>query len=75
MKIARVPVESSHLKAVGFDEEAKVMEIEFWNGRVYRYFDVDEEVYDCFINSPSLGAFFYQHIRGWYEYQGITSED
>ena len=33
-------VRSSALRSVGYDQEQRVLEIEFTNGAVYRYFDV-----------------------------------
>ena len=38
-------VESSHLKDLKYDDDTKVLEIEFNNGAKYQYFDVPKNVY------------------------------
>jgi hypothetical protein len=38
-------VESSHLKDLKYDDDTKVLEIEFNNGSKYQYFDVPKTVY------------------------------
>ena len=35
----RVPVSSSHIRSVGFDRATLTLDVEFTNGRVYRYLD------------------------------------
>ena len=41
----RQPVESSMLRSAGFDSERSILELEFNNGRVYRYFGVSRETF------------------------------
>ncbi len=65
----RQPVESSSLRTVGYDKEAKVLEIEFAKGRVYRYFDVPESVYLGLISADSKGTYFQKNIRGRFRYR------
>ena len=38
-------VESSHLKDMKYDSETKILEIEFNNGSIYKYFNVPKRVY------------------------------
>ncbi|MFD2231364.1 KTSC domain-containing protein [Alkalimarinus sediminis] len=66
----RVPVDSSNLVSVGYDEEASILEIEFNNG-VYQYFEVPAHVYEELINSGSKGSYLYQNIKGIYSYEQI----
>ncbi len=65
----RQPVQSSSLRTVGYDKETKVLEIEFVQGGVYRYFDVDESVYLGLISADSKGTYFQKNIRGRFRYQ------
>ena len=68
--IRRSPVSSSALRSVGYDEEQQILEIEFTNGAVYRYFDVPAEVYRGLMGAESHGRYFHQHVRGaGYRYQ------
>lgn len=58
-----VPVLSSHLNAMGYDETTGELQIQFWNGTIYAYYGVPMETYQGLISSPSLGMFFHQFIR------------
>lgn len=67
----RVSVESSSIRSVGRDPASCTMEVEFSNGRVYRYFDVPEAVYDALLRAPSKGRYFNERVRGAYRYERI----
>jgi hypothetical protein len=64
----RQAVTSSNLKSVGYDPAKRVLEIEFQNGRVYRYHNVPAEEYDELMKAPSLGRYFIANIRDGYQY-------
>jgi len=59
----REPVESDALLSVGYDPDRRILEIEFNSGKIYRYFDVPEEIYAGLMTAVSHGAFFADHIR------------
>jgi hypothetical protein len=59
----RKPLKSSKLRAAGFDERLRVMEIEFANGDVYEYKSVSPELYRQLLNSPSPNSFFEDKIE------------
>ena len=61
-------VTSSSLRSVGYDESAKILEIESQNGRVYRYYDVPRDVYEELMNAESLGSYFVENIRDNFRY-------
>jgi len=52
------------MRSVGYDAGERVLEIEFPNGDVYRYFDVPESVYDGLMDAESHGTYFHRNIRG-----------
>ncbi|SDI20225.1 KTSC domain-containing protein [Mucilaginibacter sp. P25] len=63
----RLTVQSSALSSVGYDPEARILELEFReNGGVWQYFGFPLSAYNKFINSDSLGHFFVTHIKGKY---------
>jgi len=64
--IKRVPVESTALAAVGYSKKLRALEIEFRNGAIYRYLDVDPDVYDALISAPSKARFYDANIRHKY---------
>lgn len=63
----RQPVESSNITAIGFENGS--LEVEFHNGRVYRYFDVSPEIYYAIIAAPSAGKAFNALVRNQFEYE------
>jgi hypothetical protein len=59
----RKPLKSSKLRAAGYDERARTMEIEFVNGDVYEYKAVSPELYRQLMASPSPNSFFEDKIE------------
>jgi hypothetical protein len=53
----RVTLESSALEAVTYDEVNQTLDIEFREGRSYRYKHVPEGIYRGLLNAESAGAF------------------
>jgi len=64
----RDPVVSSLIASIGYDEDARILCVEFHNGSVYEYFDVPKEEYGAFMLAESKGRHFNLHVRGHYEY-------
>ena len=64
----RIPVSSSNIAEVGYDEQSNTMEILFTNHSVYQYFDVPKNVHNALISAASVGQFFHQQIRGQYRF-------
>ena len=60
-----VPVTSSNIRAIGFDEGAGDLHIQFGSG-LYIFADVPPEVHQAFLAAPSKGSHFAKHIRGKY---------
>ncbi len=67
--IERTPVNSSHLQSVGYEPETKMMEIEFNDRGVYRFFGVPSEIYKSLLSAPSKGTYFSAHIRTAFRYE------
>jgi hypothetical protein len=65
-RIKRVPVESSALATVGYSKKLRALEIEFRNGAIYRYLEVEPSVYDDLLNAQSKARFYDQYIRHRY---------
>ena len=59
----RIPVVSSMIRSVGYDEPASFLEIEFRSGKLYRYDDVPQEVYLELMSASSKGRYFEMHIK------------
>lgn len=57
------PVESSLLKAVKYDEAAKVLTVQMVEGEVYEYADVPKNVFDELMSADSKGSYFVSNIK------------
>jgi hypothetical protein len=68
----RVRVSSSNLKAVGYDAEEQILEVEFLNGSIYQYFNVPEYKFEGLLHAPSKGGYLNDHIKGSYRYRRLS---
>ena len=66
------PVSSSHLRSVGYDPSAKVLEVEFNDGALYRYYGVPAAVHQGLMGAESHGSYLHRHIKGQYRYEKLS---
>ena len=66
----RVPVTSSVMTSVGYEDET--LEIEFTSGDVYQYFDVPEPIHQALMRAESHGTFFNSHLRDAYRFGRVS---
>lgn len=59
----RERIASSVIYAVGYDEQEKILEVEFGLGRVYRFAKVPRKEYEALLSAPSAGTYFNTVIR------------
>jgi hypothetical protein len=59
----RKPVNSSIIKSAGHDIANNVLELEFSNGKIYRYANVPAEKYAALLAAESIGKHFGTHIK------------
>lgn len=59
----RILVISSDIKAVGYDESALIMEVEFHKGGIYQYSRVPLTEYKKLMSSESKGEYFASEIK------------
>jgi len=70
--VRRICVMSPDLASAGYDPARRVLEIEFNWGGVYRYYDVEEDVYKGLINADSSSKFYDKHIkRAGFKYEKV----
>jgi hypothetical protein len=55
-----VAVESSNIKAIGYDKPTRKLRIQFKSG-LYEYVNVEKQLFDGFLEAESKGKFFQQH--------------
>ena len=59
-------VQSSAIAKIGYSKRHHILEIEFVNGAVYRYFDVPLSVYRDLMSAESKARFYDSNIRKHY---------
>lgn len=62
----RIVVESSLIHSVGYDPRTATLELQFQDGNIYRYYDVEPETYRDLLEAPSKGHYFNEYVRDAY---------
>jgi len=60
--VERKRVNSSKIRAVGYDPKSQTLEVEFSDGKVLAYRGVSQEVHRQFMAAPSATSFFEDKI-------------
>jgi hypothetical protein len=68
----RQQVQSKDLRSVGYNEDLKILEIEFNSGGVYQYSNVPPEIYSNLMTAPSKGKFFHANVKNNYPYRSVA---
>jgi hypothetical protein len=71
MHTERVAVVSSHLATVGYDEEARTLEVETKRGRRYRYTGVPPAIFRELMGASSKGRYYLRNIRSVFPRQEL----
>ncbi|MEM6648347.1 MAG: KTSC domain-containing protein [Bacteroidota bacterium] len=66
-------VDSSMIHAVGYDEDARELEVIFNSGGIYRYMDVDRDEYEALLQAESKGQYMRACIIDAYPYYKVRS--
>jgi KTSC domain len=64
--VPRKHVISTAVRAVGYDQARRVLQVELRNGAVYDYLDVPRAVYEAFMNADSKGIYYNRQVRDKY---------
>jgi hypothetical protein len=59
----RKKVNSSNIRAIGYDSGGRLLEVEFSNGSVMQFSNVSSELHRRLMNAPSIGSFFKDNIE------------
>ena len=63
-----IVVESTTLASVAYQADSEILELQFRNQAIYRYFRVPAPVYEALLSAPSKGRYFNRLIRGRFPY-------
>jgi hypothetical protein len=65
---ASVPVNSTLLASVIYDVGELILQLEFQNGAIYRYFAVPAAIHNGLLAADSKGSYFNHKIRNCFPY-------
>lgn len=65
------PVTSSHVAAVGYDESAQALYVQWKNGKVSMYDNVPPLIASDLQHAHSVGAAFNETIKGKYQHRYV----
>ena len=63
-----VPVESGLFSSAAYRASVRQLYLRFQDGKIYRFFDCPETVYNEFVAARSKGRYFSQQIRNRFRY-------
>lgn len=63
-QISMLPVRSAMASAIGYDEAHHTLQVEFLNGSVYQYSDVDAQIWKELRESSSVGKVYNAKVKG-----------
>ena len=64
-------VDSTNVEAIGYDMTTQELHVQFIGSRTYVYFDVEEWVFDEFLQASSKGQYLNGNIKGRYQYERL----
>jgi len=68
----RIPVTSSHLASVAYDQATNTLEVEFEQGGVYQYYGVPAAVHAALMVASSVGTYFAANVKkAGYSYKRV----
>lgn len=70
--VPREPVDSSALKAIGYDADRRILAVEFKTGAIRHHLDVDPGTWERMADASSIGSFYAHHIKGRYTSELMT---
>lgn len=70
--LKKIPVNSSNLDWVAYDEQKKELYIQFRSGGLYRYDKVPKKIYQGLMEAGSLGRYHNIYIKWKYKYTKLN---
>jgi hypothetical protein len=66
--VKMIPVVSSSIQEVGYDEIENQLHVRFVTGALYAYMHVPKELFQELINAESVGKYFAEHVKKQYDF-------
>ncbi len=61
-------VDSSNIEAIGYDTDNQELHVRFLTSGTYVYYDVEEWVFQEFMQADSKGTYLHYNIKNRYQY-------
>ncbi len=68
----RMPVNAKEIRAIGYDPLTERLEVEFWRGDLYEFYQVPADRYDLLVHSEGVDQYFHKYIRDRYQFLRIS---
>jgi len=66
-----IPVESSNVESVGYDEASETVYVRYLNGTLYIYKGVPKREFENLKDAPSIGSYLHRNYKNVYPYERI----
>ena len=70
-EIEMIPVVSSNVESIGYDEGTQILRIKFLTGAIYEYENVPVMEFEQLKNAPSVGSYLNRNIARNYPYEKV----
>jgi hypothetical protein len=70
--IKMIPVASSNVESIGYDENDQVLRIRFLNGNTYDYKNVPIMEFERLKMAHSIGSYLHRNIKFNYPYEKVA---
>jgi len=70
-EIEMIPVVSSNVESIGYNEEIQILRVKFLNGGIYEYKNVPFAEFDHLKNASSIGSYLNRNIAHYYPYEKV----
>lgn len=68
-----IRVDSSSIRAVGYEEDRNVLYVQFIDGDLYEYFGVPVDDFIDLLHAESVGGFVNKRIKPYYDYRKLEA--
>ena len=70
-EIEMIPVVSSNIESIGYNEETQILRVKFLNGAIYEYKNVPLIEFEQLKNTSSVGSYLNRNIARNYPYEKV----
>lgn len=67
-----IPVSSSNIESIGYDEKNQQVFIRFIDGSLYVYKGIPQHEYQNLMEAPSHGSYLHRNYKNVYPYERIA---